>query len=58
MSKLTEVAVGILDLLDSTILLSLRLEKGASKEGKSLVIVVLNKNLEEELLVIYSKAET
>jgi len=58
MSKLVEVATSILDPLDLAVLLSLRLEKETSKERESLVVAVLNENLEEKLSVIYSKAET
>lgn len=41
MSKLAEVAIDMLDSLDSVVLLSLRLRKETSKGEKSLVVAVL-----------------
>jgi len=58
MSKLAETAVGISNLLDSVVSLSLILEKETSKEEEGLVAAVLNENLEEKLLVMCSKAVT
>jgi len=58
MSKSVGTTIGISNLLDSVASLSLILEKETSKEEESLVVAVLNKNLEEIFLIMYSKAIT
>ena len=58
MSKLAEIAVGRLDLLNLAVLLRSRSENKTGSGGESIVAVVLTRNLKEKLSVTYNKVET